>query len=62
MSGPKDYAPPLRYSINVFDGKLNQLFKFQSQLKSLIVELSNSKISDSEMNIHFDCSSQIGNI
>ena len=55
MSGPKDYAPPPSYSIQVFDGKLNEVFQLQSRLKQMIEELKNSNIEDNEMHINFDC-------
>ena len=44
MSGPKDYSPPPRYSIQVFDGKLNEVFQLQSELKQLVEELKNANV------------------
>ncbi len=46
MSGPKDYSPPPRYSMVMFDGKLNEVFQLQSQLKLLCSEIDRFKISD----------------
>jgi len=62
MSGPKDYAPPPSYSIQVFDGKLNEVFQLQSRLKQLIEELKNSNIEDNEMHIKFDCQEALKSI
>ena len=55
MSGPNDYAPPPSYSIQVFDGKLNEVFQLQSKLKQLIEELKNSKVEDTDLHIKFNC-------
>jgi hypothetical protein len=62
MSGPKSYSPPPRYSISVFNGKLNQAFQLQTRLKKLLEELENFQINDVELNIHFDCSAQLKTI
>jgi hypothetical protein len=62
MSGPKDYAPPPKYSIHVFDGKLNEVFQLQSKLKQLIEELKNSNIEDSGLHIKFDCQEALKSI
>lgn len=56
MSGPKCYTPPPRYSVNVFDGKLNEIFGLQSRITSLIDELTRLSLMDKERNIQFDCS------
>lgn len=56
MSGPKSYSPPPRYSVNVFDGKLNEIFGLQSRINSLIEELTKLSFADKERNIQFDCS------
>ena len=55
MSGPKDYSPPPRYSIQVFDGKLNEVFQLQSGLKQLVEELKNANVEDSVLHIKFNC-------
>jgi hypothetical protein len=55
MSGPKDYSPPPRYSIHVFDGKLNKVFQLQNRLKQLFADIESSQLSDFNHNIHFDC-------
>ena len=55
MSGPKDYSPPPRYSIQVFDGRLNEVFQLQSKLKQLVEELKNADIEDSDLHIKFNC-------
>lgn len=55
MSGPKDYSPPPRYSIQVFDGKLNEVFQLQSELKQLVEELKNANVEDSVLHIKFNC-------
>ena len=62
MSGPKDYAPPPSYSIQVFDGKLNEVFQLQSKLKQLIEELKNSNVEDSGLHIKFDCQEALKSI
>lgn len=59
MSGPKDYCPPPRYSMQVFDGKLNRVFQLQSRLKMLCSEIDGLHVSDSELAIQFDCSSEL---
>ena len=55
MSGPKDYSPPPRYSIQVFDGKLNEVFQLQSKLKQMIEELKNANVEDTDLHIKFNC-------
>ncbi len=62
MSGPKDYSPPPRYSMQVFDGKLNQVFQLQSRLKMLCYEIEGFQISDSKLNIQFDCKKELDKI
>jgi hypothetical protein len=59
MSGPKDYSPPPRYSMQVFDGKLNRIFQLQSRLQLLCAEVEGLHISDSQLAIHFDCDSDL---
>lgn len=60
MSGPKSYSPPPSYSLNVFNGKLNEIFQLQSKIKSLIEELANLSCIDNAKDIKFDCSYFIG--
>jgi hypothetical protein len=55
MSGPKDYTPPPRYSIQVFEGRLNRVFQLQSRLKLLCSEIAALRVSDAELGIQFDC-------
>jgi hypothetical protein len=62
MSGPKDYSPPPKYSIQAFDGKLNEVFKLQSRLKMLCSEIEGLHVSDSRLNIHFDCKTDFNKI
>ncbi len=62
MSGPKSYSPPPRYSMQVFDGKLNQVFTLQSRLKMLYTEISGLHISDSKLSIQFDCKNELNKI
>jgi Txe/YoeB family toxin of Txe-Axe toxin-antitoxin module/predicted small metal-binding protein len=62
MSGPKDYSPPPRYSIQVFDGKLNKIFLLQNRLKQLFSDIETSQLSDKNHNIHFDCKSVTGKL
>ena len=62
MSGPKHYAPPPRYSLQVFDGNLNEVFQCQSKLKLLLEEIHQLKIHDENLNIHFDCKAQLQKI
>jgi len=62
MSGPKDYSPPPRYSMQVFDGKLNQVFQMQSRLKMLCSEIEGLHVSDSKLNIQFDCKNELSKI
>jgi len=59
MSGPKSYSPPPRYSIQVFDGKLNRVFQLQSRLKMLCSEIKDLHVSDSKLNIQFDCNNEL---
>jgi hypothetical protein len=59
MSGPKDYTPPPRYSINVFNGSLNTIFQLQSQIKELVNRIKKLSIYDSNLNISFDCKKEI---
>jgi len=51
MSGPKSYAPPPMYSIKVFNGKLNTVFKLQNILKKLIEEIEDTVVADHDLNI-----------
>lgn len=62
MSGPKDYSPPPRYSLQVFDGKLNQVFQLQSRLKMLCSEIEGFHVSDSKLNIQFNCKNELSKI
>lgn len=62
MSGPKDYSPPPRYSMQVFNGKLNQVFQLQSRLKMLCSEIEGLEVSDSKLNIQFDCKNELSRI
>ena len=62
MSGPKDYSLPPRYSMQVFDGKLNQVFQLQSRLKMLCSEIEGLHVSDSKLNIQFDCKNELSKI
>lgn len=62
MSGPKDYSPPPRFSIQVFDGKLNQIFQLQSRLKMLCSEIEGLHVLDSKLNIQFDCKDELSKI
>lgn len=55
MSGPKDYSPPPSYSMQVFDGKLNEVFRLQSRLKMLCSEIEGLYLSDEKLSIYFDC-------
>jgi hypothetical protein len=55
MSGPKCYSIPPRYSADVFDGKLNEIFCLQSKIKSRINELSHLSFVDSKREISFNC-------
>jgi hypothetical protein len=62
MSGPKSYAPPPRYSLSVFNGKLNEAFLLQSRLKNLLHELEGYRFQDNNLNIVFDCKEMLGKI
>lgn len=59
MSGPKSYVAPPRYSVNVFNGKLSEIFQLQFQVQSLFDELSCAAIHDGRRQIHLDCSAFI---
>ncbi|MDD3875161.1 MAG: hypothetical protein PHT69_00910 [Bacteroidales bacterium] len=59
MSGPKDYAPPVSYSIHVFDGKLNSVFKLQAKLEKLLEECNTFIINDIEHQINLDCKNDL---
>lgn len=54
MSGPKDFSTPPRYSISVFNGMLNEVFKLQSQLKSMYQEINDLKLKDNVYNININ--------
>jgi len=62
MSGPKDYTPPPRYSMKVFDGKLNQVFQLQSRLKFFCSEIDGLCLNDTKLNIQFDCQYDLNKI
>ena len=62
MSAPKDYSPPPRYSIKVFDGKLDKVFRLQSLLKKLCFEIESSNIVDTSLNIIIDCKTELKKI
>lgn len=55
MSGPKSYSPPPRYSMQVFQGKLNEIFKLQCKLQQLLESLDQASCHDVARKIHFDC-------
>ncbi len=59
MSGPKSYIAPPRYSINVFNGKLNEVFQIQSEIKLMIDELKGLTCDDTSRKIKFDCANFI---
>ncbi len=59
MSGPKSYTPPPRYSMQVFDGRLNQVFLLQSRLKLFYSELAGLHVSDKKLRIQFDCKNEL---
>lgn len=48
--------------MQVFDGKLNQVFQLQSRLKMLCSELESLHVSDSKLNIQFDCKNELSKI
>jgi len=62
MSGPKDYSPPPRYSMKVFDGKLDKVFRLQSHLKNLCCKIESSNIADTSFNIMIDCKDELTKI
>ncbi len=62
MSGPKDYSPPPRYSINVFNGSLNSIFQLQAQIKKQLKKIESLKVDDSTLNIKFDCRDDISKL
>lgn len=62
MSGPKDYSPPPRYSMQVFDGQLNEVFQLQSKLKVLVEALRRACVEDKNLNICFDCQNELESI
>lgn len=62
MSGPKSYSPPPRYSMQIFDGKLNQVFHLQSHLKMQYSEIEGLHVSDSKLRIQFDCKNELSKI
>jgi hypothetical protein len=55
MSGPKDYSPPPKYSMNAFNGQLNEVFLLQSKIKSQIIGIQKLLFSNKKLDIHFDC-------
>lgn len=62
MSGPKGYSPPPSYSLKVFDGQLNTIFKLQSQLSTIQDELELCRVNNKVLNISFDCSKELSEI
>jgi len=48
--------------MQVFDGKLNQVFQLQSRLKILCSEIEGLHVSDSKLNIQFDCKTELSKI
>ena len=62
MSGPKSYAPPPRYSMSVFNGKLNEAFQLQTRLKNLLNEIDGYRVEDNNLHIRFDCKEPIEKI
>lgn len=48
--------------MQVFDGKLNQVFQLQSRLKMLCSEIEGLHVSDSKLNIQFDCRNELSKI
>lgn len=62
MSGPKSISPPPRYSMQVFEGKLNQVFQLQSRLSMLRSEIESFQLNDTKLNIHIDCNHELSKI
>jgi superfamily II helicase len=62
MSAPKDYSPSPKYSMNVFNGKLNDVFVLQSKIKSQIIKLQKLHVSNNKLDIHFDCKADLKKI
>ena len=59
MSGPKDYSPPPSYSLQVFDGQLNEVFQLQSKINLLCEEMNSLHVNDQHLTIQFDCKDQL---
>lgn len=53
MSGPKDYSPPT-YSIQAFDGKLNQVFRLQAQLAHICAEIEATYVADKTISVEIN--------
>jgi hypothetical protein len=62
MSGPKNYSPPSRYSMDVFNGGLNSLFQLQTQIKEQIKKIECLLVNDAANNIKFDCLEDLSKI
>lgn len=62
MSGPKDYSPPPRYSMSVFNGSLNSIFQLQTQIKTQIKKIESLNVNDSIVNINFDCLADLSSL
>lgn len=48
--------------MQVFNGKLNQVFQLQSRLKMLCSEIEGLHVSDAKLNIQFDCKNELSKI
>ena len=55
MSGPKGYSPPPpRYSANVFEGDLSELFRSKRRLRDRLDRLRNATVESPEYGIRLD--------
>lgn len=59
MSGPKSFNPPERYSMETFNGSLNDAFQLQAQIKAQIKKIESLFVDDELLAIKFDCSDDL---
>ncbi|WP_397447424.1 hypothetical protein [Polaribacter sp. R77954] len=62
MSGPKSFNPPERYSIDTFNGSLNDAFQLQTQIKAQIEKIESLLINDTSLDVNLDCQEDLSKI
>ena len=62
MSGPKSFNPPERYSMETFNGSLNDAFQLQTQIKAQIEKIESLLINDTSLDVNLNCKEELSQI